>query len=187
MQTKVIQIPKDKFKQLVLALISVLFVYIGYLMVNGWITGGRYSSSSTLLYGYAGVVLFGIAGILILFNMLTSKPALIISKEGIVNNAHAGGGYLIRWNNIRSMKIITVSKQKMIQIDLKNDQEIFEQVNYISEKWMRLNSRFYGTPTFIPAVMIKTDLDEVLSIIRQQKKLHSKRNSGSSIIDEVTE
>lgn len=50
-----------------------------------------------------------------------------------------------------------------------------------------VNSRFYGTPTFIPAVMIKMDLDEVLSIIRQQKKLHSKRNSGSSIIDEVTE
>jgi hypothetical protein len=97
---------------------------------------------------------------------------MIINSEGIINNSHVGGGYLIRWNNIKSLKIISINNQRMIEIDLKDDEEIYNQVNFLARKWMKVNGRFMGTPTFIPAVMIKMNLDEVLNLIREQKKLN---------------
>jgi hypothetical protein len=33
-----------------------------------------------------------------------------------------------------------------------------------------------GTPTFIPAIMIKMNLDDILKIILEQKKLNRKKN-----------
>lgn len=141
-------------------------------MINSEFRSSRMSLEVTAFWGYLGIAFFGLGGLLIFFNMLTSKPALIINSEGIINNSHVGGGYLIRWKNIKSLKIISINKQRMIEIDLKDDEEIYNQVNFLARKWMKVNGRFMGTPTFIPAVMIKMNLDEVLNLIREQKKLN---------------
>lgn len=170
-----INIPKHKLKQIGLFLVSLLFAYIGYRMVNSEFRSSRMSPELATFFGYLGILFFGLGGLLIFFNMLTSKPALIINSDGIINNSHVGGGYLIRWKNIKSLRIISINKQRMIEIDLKDDEEIYQQVNFLVRKWMKLNGRFMGTPTFIPAVLIKMNLEDVLSIIREQKKINSKR------------
>lgn len=167
-----IKIPKHKLKQIGLLLASLAFVYIGYKMINSEFRSRRMAPETIVFWGYVGIAFFGLSGLLIFFNMLTSKPALIINSEGIINNSHVGGGYSIRWKNIKSLKIISINKQRMIEIDLKDDEEIYNQVNFLARKWMKVNGRFMGTPTFIPAVMIKMNLDEVLNLIREQKKLN---------------
>ncbi|MBU2062252.1 MAG: hypothetical protein KKH44_10450 [Bacteroidetes bacterium] len=167
-----IKIPKHKLKQIGLFLASLAFVYVGNKMINGAFRSSRMSPESVNFWGYIGIAFFGLAGLLIFFDMLKSKPALILKTEGIINNSHFGGGYLIRWGNIKSLRIISINKQRMIEVDLKDDDEIFRQVNFIARQWMKVNERFMGTPTFIPAVMIKMNLDEVLSLIREQKKLN---------------
>ena len=86
------------------------------------------------------------------------------------------GGYLIRWENIKSLKIISINKQRMIAVNLNHDDEIYNQVNFVARKWMKVNGRFMGTPTFIPAIMIKMNLDDILKIILEQKKLNRKKN-----------
>ncbi len=63
----------------------------------------------------------------------------------------------------------------MIAIDLYIDDEIYNQVNVVAKKWMKVNQRIYGTATFIPSVMIKMDLEAVLNILREQKKLNRKK------------
>ena len=171
-----IKIPKHKIKQIGLFLASIVFVYIAYKMINSGFRSRRMSPEMATFFGYLGIIFFGFGGLLIFFNLLTSKPALTINATGIINNSHVGGGYLIRWKNIKSLRIITINKQRMIEIDLKNDDEIFQQVNFLSRRLMKVNGRFMGTPTFIPAVMIKMNLDDVLSIIREQKKLNMKNN-----------
>ncbi len=174
-----IKIPKNKLKQIGLFLASLIFVYIGYLIINEEIRIRRMSPETTVFWGYLGIVFFGCGGVLILADILISKPALIINSNGIKNNSHVGGGYLIRWGNIKTLKIISINKQRMIKIDLKDNNEIYSQVNFIARNWMKVNGRFMGTPTFIPAVMIKMNLDDVLEIIREQKKLNRKNNDVS--------
>lgn len=175
MNSKPIYIQKDKFKQLGLAAISLLFVYIGYYMISRDAGTGRMTPVMAHVYGYIGIAFFGSIGLLILFDVFTSKPALKMGQDGLVNNSHFGGGYKISWNNIQSLSIIAVRKQKMIRIDLKEDEEVYKQVNFLSRKLLGVNSRFYGTPAFIPATMLKSELEEVLSVIKHQKKLHSKK------------
>lgn len=171
-----IKIPKHKLKQIGLFLAALVFVYIGYKMTNSEFRSSRMSFEAAVFWGYLGIAFFGLVGLLIFLNILTSKPALIINSDGITNNSHVGGGYLIRWQNIKSLKIISINKQRMIAVDLINDDEIYNQVNFVARKWMKVNGRFMGTPTFITAVMIKMNLDDVLKIIRDQKKLNRKKN-----------
>lgn len=171
-----IKIPKHKLKQIGLLLASLAFVYIGYKMINSEFRSSRMSTEAVAFWGYIGIAFFGIGGLFIFFNLLTSKPALIINSKGIINNSHLGGGYLIRWQNIKSLRIISISKQRMIEIDLKDDEEVFQQVNFLARKMMKVNGKFMGTPTFIPSVMIKMSLEDLLNIIREQKKLNRKKN-----------
>lgn len=125
-----IKIPKHKLKQIGLFLAALAFVFIGYKMINSEFRSSRMSPETIVSWGYIGIAFFGLAGLLIFFNILTSKPALIINSEGIINNSHVGGGYLIRWKNIKSLKINSINKQRMIEIDLKDDEEIYNQVNF---------------------------------------------------------
>lgn len=166
-----IKIPKHTLKQIGLFLASLVFVYIGYRMINGELESTRISYGTIVFWGYLGIAFFGLSEMFIFWNLLNSKPALILNSEGIINNSHVGGGYLIRWKNIKSLKISSINNQRMIEIGLKDDDEIFNQVNFLFRKWMKLNGRFMGTPTFIPAVMIKMNLDEVLHLIREHKKI----------------
>lgn len=171
-----INIPKYKLKQIGLLLASIVFVYIGFEMIHSDFKSSRMSSGWTVFFGYVGIAFFGLGGLFIFFNLWTSKPALIINSQGITNNSHLGGGYLIRWENIKSLKIISIQNQRMIKVDLKDNEEVLGQVNYITKKWMKANQRIFGTPTFIPSVMIKMDLEAVLNLLREQKKLKSKKN-----------
>ena len=175
-QTEV-KIPKHKLRQLGIFLVSLLFVYIGYRMINSEFRSSRMSPGTATVFGYLGIAFFGLIGLLVFFNMLTLKPALILNKNGIINNSHLGGGYLIRWGNIKTVKIISIDKQRMIKITLRNDEEIYQQVNFLARKMMKVNGRFMGTPTFIPSVMIKMNLDDVLLIIKEHKKNNSKRRT----------
>lgn len=176
-------IKKDKIKQIGLLLACVIFVYIGYHMVANDFGSSRYSPEFVRFFGMIGIVFFGFGGVVILYNLLSSKSALTLSTSGIMNNSHIGGGYLIRWENIKSLKIISVNKQLMIEIQLKNREEIYSQVNGFARRWMKLNDRFMGTPTFIPAVMMKMKLDDVLKVILEQKKINTK--AKMSITDDV--
>ena len=145
-------------------------------MINSGFSTRRMSPYMATIFGYVGIVFFGFACIFIFFDLLTSKPALTINSDGIINNSHVGAGYLIRWKNIKSLRINSTKNQRMIEIDLKDNEEVFQQVNFLSRRLMKANGRFMGTPTFIPAVMIKMNLDDVLSIIQEQKKLNMKNN-----------
>ncbi len=179
-----IVIKKNKLKQVGLLMVSFIFDYASYLAMNGHLKSSRYSSEFIQLIGIIGIIFFGFGGILMFYNLLTGKSALVLNSFGIINNSHIGGGYLIRWENIKSLNIITINKQKMISVDLKNDQEIYDQVNLMSRYWMKLNCRMMGTPTFIPSVMIKMNLDDVLNIIREQKKLNKKSSLSEGKIQE---
>jgi hypothetical protein len=170
----IIIIKKHLLKQILLILICSIFVYISFLMINSHFQSRRMSPLMATIWGYLGLVFFGFGGVTILLNLISSKPALIIDSRGIINNSHFGGGYLIRWGNIKSVKIINIEKQKMIKIGLRNEEEIYSQVNYFIRKMMKLNSKFSGTPTFIPGILIKMKLDDLLTLIQEQKKNNSR-------------
>jgi len=167
-----IVIRKSRWKQLLLLFGCLCFVILGYIMIVRDVSSSRYSVESVQFYGTIGILLFGLVGLLIIYQMIQSKPALKIDKSGITNYSHVGSGYLVYWANIKGIKIITLQKQKMIAIYLKDETEIFDQVNRASRFLMKLNSKFTGTPALIPSNTSTLKLEDVLQIIKEQKNIN---------------
>ncbi len=165
-------IKKSRWKQLLFLFGCLCFVILGYIMITKDVSSSRYTVESAQFYGTIGILFFGLVGLLIMYQLINSKPALKLDKNGITNYSHFGSGYLARWSNIKEVKIITLQKQKMIAIYLKDETEIFDQVNRISRFLMKLNSKFTGTPALIPSSTFTVKLEEVLQIIKEQKKIN---------------
>lgn len=162
-------IKKNIGKQLLLLSGSILFVIASVYMINDGFGSSGYSTQFRLVTGIIGILFFGITGLFILFSFVKLRPALIINNQGITNNSSAGSSYVISWDNIKSLSIITVSRKKLIAITLEDNQKVFEQVNFLTRSFMKLNDHFYGSPAFITTAMIKMDIETLLKLIRDQK------------------
>ena len=139
-------------------------------MIFDGIETSRHSPFFVKLFGVIGILFFGPIGILIIIEFLRFRPALKLNDRGIQNFSHAGGGYIIDWDNIKTMRIKTVSKKKFIVLELYDSNKIYTQVNRFTKWWMKLNEKQYGSPTFIPSILIKVKLEDVIEQIREFKK-----------------
>jgi hypothetical protein len=178
-------VKKDIGKQALLFLGCAAFVFGSFHMMKGTFgSSRRYSPEFLMVVGIIGMLFFGFGAIAIIFSFLKSSPALIINEKGIRNYSHAGSSYLIEWNNIKVIKIITVSGKKLIAVELKDNQKIFNQVNAPTRALMKLNARFYGTPAFIVSSMIGMKIEDILSLIRQKRNELKKKTGIHSPTDE---
>jgi hypothetical protein len=175
-------VKKDVGKQVLLFLGCAAFIFGSYHMIKGTFGSSRYSPEFLMVVGIIGILFFGLAGISMIFSFLKSSPALIIHEKGIRNYSQAGSSYLIEWDNIKVIKIITVSGKKLIAIELIDDQKVFDHVNAPTRALMKLNARFYGTPAFIASVMIDMKIEDILSLIRQ-KRSELKKEAKNPLID----
>lgn len=168
-----IRIQRNKLKQLGLLIGCIAFVVAGYLMVTGFFKGNM-SEIKMKTFGVLGIVFFGPIGLFKLFNFITSKPALLINQEGIRNYSHFGSGYLIPWQNLKYLNIISIKNQRIIEIGVHNPEEIYEQVSFLSRKLMKSNERYMDSPAYIPTSVLSMPLEEVIEIIHEQKKIYVK-------------
>lgn len=161
-------IGKHKLKQIGILSGALVFVFLGFLMIKN--TSSGFSFQLDKLYGFIGIFFFGLIALFTAINLLSSTPALIINVNGITNKLNFSGSYTVDWDNIKSFNIVTLQKQRMIAIYLKDDNAVSNQGNSINRFLMKLNQRYMGTPVLISSVMIDSKLDDLLNIIQEQKK-----------------
>lgn len=170
MMVQTLIIPKSTTKQLLLIAGSVGFVVGGCFMLFGEIETSRYSSFLVKIFGLVGLLFFGAISILMTIEFFRFRPALRLNNVGIQNFSHVGGGYIIAWDNIKKMRLKTVSKRKFIVLELHDSDKIYTQVNRFTQWWMKLNEKYYGSPTFIPSILIQVELADLMKEIRAFKK-----------------
>lgn len=171
-----IVIGKNKLKQIGLTIASAFFVIIGYLMVFGNIESSRHPPLFVMAFGILGILFFGLAGLLLFIDLLKFRPALVINDKGVTNYSHAGGGYIIDWNNIGRLKTKTVFKQRFIIIGLKDTDKVYKHVGPLTKGWMKLNHKYYDSPVFIPENVLKIDIEELLILLRESKKKYKSKS-----------
>ncbi|MFN5418481.1 MAG: STM3941 family protein [Flavobacteriia bacterium] len=170
MTTEEIIILKSPKKQGLLFLGCIGFVIAGFYMINAETGTRKYSPTFIHFFGYIGIIFFGGIGFLALLDMFKSKPALKINSLGIKNNTYAGKGYLIEWENIKSLQIKSVYGKKFIILKLKDYSKVYEQIGLFSRLLLKMNEKQYDTPVFITTVMIDKKIEEILRQIQNYRK-----------------
>lgn len=120
-----------------------------------------------MFVGILAIIFFGLIALTVVIDFFKFRPALRINDKGIHNYSHVGRGYVVNWENIETLRIKKIEKQKVILINVFNPEEIYCQVDFFSKWWMKINHRIYGTPVSIPSVMIGKKIEDVLFILQE--------------------
>ncbi|MBT1704066.1 STM3941 family protein [Chryseosolibacter indicus] len=172
-----IEIKLSKRKAVLTFLGAIAFVVAGIWMIALADNQHRFPPPLLNVTGYSAIILFGAVGLYIFYKMFDSKPGLIIDKDGIHDNSNASSAQLIKWEQIKGLKIEQVMSTKFILIDIHDPEDFMEKIGGLKKKLMKGNYKMYGTPISIISNSLNGDTDYLFKIISERMIAeHNKRD-----------
>lgn len=169
-----IEIPLSKSKLAKLLVISILFLVIGlWIIIKDPQVGNPVFNNPILkIFASYGATLMGLLGVYFFTKKLfDKKPGLVLSEQGIYDNAGAFKFGLIPWSDIseiheRSVEVSLTSKQYFVTIKLVDpDKYISRETNVLKRKLLVANSKSHGSPVNISTNGLKTNHKELLKLV----------------------
>jgi len=128
-----------------------------------------------------GAPMFGIVLIYVCFRLLRPSPAVIINREGILDNASIFSAGLIHWHEIKTMFVYRVIDTPMLGIIPFDSDVIIARQSPVKKFFFRISkSATEGPPFTIPEVALPMSAEELLRMIRryhEKLSLNSETNS----------
>ena len=174
--TEPIQIPLSKTKLFLLLAASCIITAsaIWMLIKPPLPTDFFYGSKFAIeLIGTLSILFFGAAILFYLNKLRDSKPGLIISHEGLIDNSSAVAAGLIPWQDIRQIKEVAVFQEKFLMILVTNPNDYIEkQTNRIKRKAMEINYQMYGSPIGLSANGLQIRFPELKELLEKNFTLY---------------
>jgi hypothetical protein len=161
-----IEIPLNKKKMILLFIGSVVLFSASAWIAIGKPGGEENISTKLTVFSYAGLLLFGFAGIALSKKLFQKHPGLIIDENGIVDNAGGLAAGYILWSDIENISRFEIQGQDFVMIQVKNPQYYIDRENsFLKRKAMALNLRLYGTPVCISANTLSIKFGELYTVL----------------------
>lgn len=136
--------------------------------------------------GLASILLFGLAGGILLKRFLSHRIALILDRRGVLDNSTATPGGFIDWTEILGTGIVTVSGQRFVGVDVKDREALYERT--ARARMLRVNADLYQYPVLIPEVTLDRKVEELQRAIdRYRSDKLSREQLGEFDLDAVLE
>lgn len=170
-----IEIALSKAKLIKLLIFSILFLACGLWMIitNPQTSNHVFNNPIIKLIGAYGSTIMGIWGIYFFTGKLfDKKPGLILSEQGIFDNATAFKFGFIPWSDItqiyeRNVQTSVVSKQSFLTLGVVNPEDyILKEKNFFKRKLLEANSKNYGSPIHISTNGLTKNHDQLLKLVR---------------------
>jgi len=175
MEQERIEIKLSK-KKVVLTLIGAMsFVVLGIWTINRADNQHRYPPTAVRTVGYSSIIFFGAVGLYAFYKIFDSKPGLIIDNEGVHDNSNASSAQLIKWGQIKEIKIQPVMSTKFILIDIHHPKDFMANIGGLKKKLMMGNYKMYGTPISIISSSLNCDTDYLFKIISERMILEHRK------------
>ena len=174
-------IPLSKSTLLLVFGIDVLFVVLGLWLIVVHPTRDMHPifkhPNAIVAVGCVTILFFGFFACYSLFNLLGNKPALIVSKTGlIVNNCSPVARGKILWSDVYDITVFESVKRhhwdskelKWVCLHVRNPEEyISRQKNISRQRWMRRSLEACGTPIAITSYGLSVSFDELLEVLNE--------------------
>ncbi len=174
-----IEIKISKKKLILLLLSGIGFVICSILFIinpSHFVSFIIRSEKIIFLIGIIGIIFFGIASIFLFIKLFDSKPGLIISKEGIIDNTNSSSTGLIRWIDIINIKQEKVMSTRFLLIEVKNPEEYIEKSNKLKSFSLKQNMNTYGTPLTLTSVGLQSSFEDLHRIIIESWEKYKKES-----------
>lgn len=184
----IIEVSKKKIALLLLG--AGVFVAIGIWMFSlndARIQSGRGMNDPMLVHGLGlvAIVFFGIFGLVGLKKLFNNKPALILNKSGIVDNASAVSAGFIPWSEVVGTRIVDVQRQKMLVINVRDPEKYLARGSLLKQTLNKANYNMVGSPISISSVALAINFSELTSLFEQYQRKYA-GGPGSAIEGDST-
>ncbi len=176
-QHQSIQIPFSKSKVLALVLGATLFVLLGLWLITLDTTKfhGFGPFRNPLLIrgtGIASIAFFGACAVIGLMKLFDSKPGLVISQDGIIDNSSGVSAGYIPWSRVIGVSEFTVLNQRFVGIVVNNPEEYLNRGNALQRKANQVNMKMFGTAINISSNALKIQFDELVRVLQDAYKTY---------------
>lgn len=160
---------KGSNKKLTLMLLgSLIFICLG-----GWLAINPDKFLSTMfrntsfirITGIAAILFFGICLMFLSKSIFSRKFNLVINEKGIIDNSSYVSVGMILWDNITSIKSISVVSTKFLIINVKDPDKYINSQNATKQALLKRTLKTYGTPISISSNTLAFNFDELESTI----------------------
>lgn len=157
-------------------MVGALFISLIFVALGLWLVIARPDSGNPVLgnpvlivvIGLASILFFGMGVIVLLRKLNDKKPGLIISNEGVIDNASGVAAGIIPWSDIEEIKAVQVMSQKFLMLIVKDPQQyIRRQTSTIKRKGMELNYKNYGSPISLSAGSLQIGFNDLQALLME--------------------
>lgn len=151
----------SKVKTLLIAAGSLMFVALGVYLAAGRVHM-RLPLWAVVVSSYIGVPFFGLCFLYALYRLLSPKPSVVISREGIFDNASAAGAGLLKWEEIANIFPYDFMGQRMLGIVPRDAEAVMARQPPFKRLLAKMNRGLVQAPFNIPQSSLSVSVDELL-------------------------
>ncbi len=171
----------SKAKIVLLLLISCSFVALGFWMLSldeATILAQRRFNTPLFVRGIAGVsiVLFGTFGLLALRKLFDTKPGIVFSNLGVLDNSSMFSAGLVPWEEITGFDVYATHRHKMLVIFVTNPSKYIQVGGIVRRYLIRSSAKMSGSPVAIAPNTLKVTFDELHGLFMAYFSKYAKRS-----------
>jgi len=158
-----------KVKLLAIALGALLFVILGFYFAQNRVAMGL-ALWEIIITSYVGIPFFGLCLVYAIYRLLMPKPAVVISDEGIFDNASAVGAGMLRWEEIADVFAYDFMGQRMLGIIPVNEEVVLGRQSRLKRVMAKMNKGIAEAPFNIPQNVLPISVDELLTRVEERRR-----------------
>ncbi len=149
-------IKNSPLKYLILLPISIGFVLGGLFMLH---TGGNPAVA------WMSIIFFGSGIPLFIFQMLDTRPKLVINDMGITDRRNRAG--TVPWSNIQSVFTKNVGKQTFLCVRMKDENMFINKLSPMQKNLVEINRGLGFTPFSIGLSQLRLDPSQIEDLVNK--------------------
>lgn len=158
-----------KVKLLGIAMGALLFVILGFYFAQNRVAMGL-PLEVIIITSYVGIPFSGLCLVYAIYRLLLPKPAVVISDEGIFDNASAVGAGMLRWEEIAHVFAYDFMGQRWLGIIPVHEEVVLGRQSRLKRVMAKMNKGIAEAPFNIPQSVLPISVDELLSRVEERRR-----------------
>lgn len=136
------------------------------------------SHTLILVWGILTLLFSIICTAAMLYMIFMKKNGLILNQEGITDHSSIAGVGLIRWEDIQSVKEISIQSRNFLHIVVRHPEKYLRTAgNRITRRILKHNTATFGTPVIISANLLECSFGQLKEAVNGAYAAHKKRQN----------
>lgn len=136
-------------------------LFSGWLLVTG-VTG----VTGLIAAGILGLLATAALGTLAVARLVDRRPALVLDRNGLYDNATVAGAGLVRWSEMTAVGALDLGGRRTLCIGLRDPEALLARVAPVRQQLIRTRMRQVGPVVTIPQNVLPLPVDDLVAEMR---------------------